>query len=62
MDNLSVHKTKEVRDSCQKHNIIEIFNVPYSPEFNGIECYFSLVKGEYKRILLSLLMAEGDVD
>jgi hypothetical protein len=62
MDNLSVHKTKEVRDCCQKHNILEIFNVPYSPEFNGIECYFSLVKGEYKKTLLSLLVLEEEVD
>ena len=34
----------------------EIFNVPYSPDFNGIESYFSLVKGEYKKLMLQHVM------
>jgi transposase len=62
MDNLSVHKTNEVRDCCARLNIKEIFNVPYSPEFNGIECYFSLVKNNYKKPLLDLLIAAENVD
>jgi len=33
-------------------NINAIFNMPYSPDFNGIESYFSLVKAEYKKIAL----------
>jgi transposase len=62
MDNLSVHKTNEVRACCQKHDVTEIFNVPYSPEFNGIECFFSIVKNEYKKTLLSLLVLEEELD
>ena len=52
MDNLSVHKTKDVKEACERLNIIPIFNIPYSPDFNGIESYFSLVKAEYKKLVL----------
>ena len=45
MDNLQVHKTKEVVEICKLLQVQAIFNVPYSPDFNGIESYFSLVKG-----------------
>ena len=39
-----------------------IFNVPYSPQFNGIESYFSLVKGEYKKLLLKYLVLNQKFD
>ena len=42
MDNLQVHKTKEVLETCKRLKARPIFNVPYSPDFNGIETYFSL--------------------
>ena len=45
MDNLQVHKTKEVLETCKRLKARPIFNVPYSPDFNGIETYFSLIKG-----------------
>ena len=41
LDNLSVHKTKEAKLLFESLNITEIFNVPYCPQFNGIESYFS---------------------
>ena len=37
-------------------NINAIFKMPYSPDFNGIESYFSLVKAEYKKLALQSLM------
>ena len=43
MDNLQVHKTQAVADTCKELKVQRIFNVPYSPDFNGIEAYFSLV-------------------
>lgn len=52
MDNLAVHKTSEVMEIYKKLRITPIFNVPYSPDFNGIESYFSLVKAEYKKLFL----------
>lgn len=56
MDNLQVHKTKEVVDLCRARKVQQIFNVPYSPDFNGIETFFSLVKGHYKKLILQILM------
>ena len=41
LDNLAVHKTKKVKLLFEKLNITEIFNMPYCPQFNGIESYFS---------------------
>ena len=38
------------------------FNVPYSPDFNGIETYFSLLKGEYKKLILERLIKCIKVD
>ena len=39
MDNLQVHKTNEVLETCKRLRARPIFNVPYSPAFNGIETY-----------------------
>jgi hypothetical protein len=37
LDNLSVNKMKNAKHLFEKLNITEIFNVPYCPQFNGIE-------------------------
>ena len=62
MDNLQVHKTKEVLETCKRLKARPIFNVPYSPDFNGIETYFSLLKGEYKKLILEKLIKGIKVD
>ena len=62
MDNLQVHKTKEVLETCKRLKARPIFNVPYSPDFNGIEKYFSLLKGEYKKLILERLIKGIKVD
>jgi len=62
MDNLQVHKTKEVLETCKRLKARPIFNVPYSPDFNGIETYFSLLKGEYKKVILERLIKGIKVD
>ena len=43
MDNLQVHKTKEVLETCERLKVRQIFNVPYihSPGFKGIEKYLT---------------------
>ena len=56
VDILSVHKTKESKEAYVKLNITPCYNVPYSPQFNGIEFYWSLVKAHYKKLLLYHLM------
>ena len=49
-DNLSVHRSKLVRERLDELSIPYIFNPPYSPEFNGIESVFSIAKAQIKRI------------
>ena len=56
MDNLRVHKTLEVTETCKQLHAKPIFNVPYIPNFNGIENYFNLVKAEYKKLILQKLV------
>ncbi len=56
LDNLSVHKTNLSKDVFSELKIIPIFNIPYSPQFNGIESYFSLLKGEYKKLMMQVVM------
>lgn len=62
VDNLAVHKTKDARAVYTKLNITPLFNVAYSPEFNGIEYYWSLVKQHYKKLLLYHLMHDLPLD
>ena len=47
---------------CKRLKARPIFNVPYSPDFNGIETYFSLIKGEYKKLILERLIKGIKVD
>ena len=56
IDNQQVQKTKEVLETCKRLKAQPIFNVPYSPNFNGIETYFSLLKGEYKKLIIERII------
>jgi hypothetical protein len=62
MDNLQVHKTAAMMQLYKDLDILPIFNVAYSPQFNGIETYFSLLKGKYKQLLLKRIIDGGDID
>jgi transposase len=62
LDNLSVHKTKDAKHLFEKLNITEIFNVPYCPQFNGIESYFSQLKATYKKLLLKCVISDAPYD
>ncbi len=46
----------------EKVNITEIFNVPYCPQFNGIEIYFSQMKVKYKKLLLKSVISDAPYD
>ena len=52
MDNLSVHKTNLSKELFKELKVTPVFNIPYSPQFNRIESYFSLLKNEYKNLIL----------
>jgi len=62
LDNLSVHKTNVSKELLESLGIKSIFNVPYSPQFNGIESYFSLLKAEYKKLLLRQIVKKESAD
>ena len=51
-----MHKAKEAKLLFEELNITEIFNVPYCPQFNGIESYFSQVKATYKKQFLKAVI------
>ena len=44
MDNLSVHRSREVKERMDEMSIPYIFGPPYSPDYNPIESVFSIVK------------------
>ena len=48
MDNLSVHRSREVKERLDELSIPYIFSPPYSPDFNPIELVFSIFKREMK--------------
>ena len=60
MDNLWVHKQKEVRELMTKLDIRPIYNVAYSPEFNPIEAVFSKVKRAFGSQRLHDLVTKVD--
>ena len=55
MDNLSVHKTRLVKELYGELELTPIFNAPYSPKYNSIESYWFLLKQIYKKQLLKNL-------
>jgi len=56
MDQLAVHKSKDVQPWYVKLNITPIYNVSYSPEFNPIEAVFSRVKAIFNQKRLNCLV------
>jgi transposase len=62
MDQLGVHKTKEVVQRYKELDIVKIENVSYSPEFNPIESCFSQVKRVFCRERLNCLVNNRDFD
>ena len=56
MDQLNVHKAHRVKDWYDKLDIIPVYNVSYSPEFNPIESVFSRVKAIFNRRRLNCLV------
>jgi DDE superfamily endonuclease len=50
MDNMRVHRSKIAMETMSKLGIEAVYNVPYSPQFNGIEAVFSMAKACYKRM------------
>ena len=49
MDNLGVHVSKETKERMDELGFEYVYGPAYSPDFNGIESVFSLVKAQLKR-------------
>lgn len=58
-DNARVHHSRQVGAACRRLNMELLFNVPYAPELNGIEIFWSLRKRLFKKKLLEVLLARG---
>ena len=56
MDNLSVHRSNEVKERMNEMSIAYIFGPPYSPDYNPIESVFSIAKRELKRKRLEAII------
>ena len=56
MDNLPVHKSREVQPWYERLDITPVYNVAYSPEFNPIEAIFSKVKRIFNTKRLNCLV------
>ena len=49
VDQLSVHRSKLVRERADELGIVLLFNSPYSPDYMPIENVFSLVKHNFRQ-------------
>jgi transposase len=54
LDNCCIHKTKLIRDTCEQLGMQLVFNVPYRPEFNGIEEAWAFLKHDFRNKVLKI--------
>lgn len=50
MDNAAIHTTERVKAVLRSKGILPLLLPAYSPEFQPIECVFSMVKATYRRL------------
>ena len=62
MDNLSVHRSLEVRERMDELSIAYVYSPPYSPDYNGIESVFSIFKNKLKRERLKAIVEKREMD
>ena len=53
VDNLSVHRTKTVKEQCRLENIELIFNGSYSSPYNAVERLWAYSKRHFSTLCLS---------
>jgi len=51
MDNASIHRKKELIKIAEKHNVILLFQPPYSPDLNKIEQFWAWLKEKLRSVL-----------
>ena len=52
LDNASIHKTLNVQNAIKASNNTSIFIAPYTPECNPIENVFSVIKCQFRKMLV----------
>ena len=58
-DNASIHVVSDVSDYIKSKRLKAIRNIPYCPEFNGIEVLWAKLKYEFRKRLTQLKL-DGD--
>ena len=59
MDNASIHKAGLVKEWARNNSVHLIYNVPYSPWFNGIEEFWAEAKVVFRNMGTKALLATG---
>ena len=59
-DNASAHRARSVRACLERLDIMAIFNIPYHPQYNGIEHVFADVRARFRKRLTALKISGAD--
>jgi len=62
MDNLSSHVSNATKERLDELGIAYVYGPPYSPNFNGIEFCFSMIKQRIKLRRLRAIMRREEID
>ena len=62
MDNLGVHRSREVIERMDELGFSYIFGPSYSPDFNPIEGVFSIAKKKIKRERLAAVINDENMN
>ena len=57
LDNASIHRAKATAAHAESLDFRIVWNVPYHPEFNGIEYVWSIAKSNFKKIQLQRMLS-----
>lgn len=61
MDNIGFHKSVRIQTLLQNHNLQTIFIPPYSPKYDPIEEFFSMLKNRFRTIYLETRDFENSI-
>ena len=62
IDNLSVHKSKAVKERMDELGIAYVFSPIYSPDYNPVEYVFSMAKKKIKERRLEKILMEEEIN
>ena len=57
LDNASIHRAKATVAHAESLGFNIVWNVPYHPEFNGIEYVWSIAKSHFKKVQLQRMLS-----